>query len=111
EPGDEVFRTNGAAQPSRGLDEDAVAAGVAESTVDFLETVEVDVDETEAAVAASRSRDRFAEPQLKLHAIGDTRERVVICEVRDLAILLGHEQDTTDVVGEEFDIGPVFVVE
>src|SRR5260221_13779754 len=46
-----------------------VAGGVAEGVVDFLEPVQVEIEQRERTLTAARARDRLLQQMLKLHAI------------------------------------------
>ena len=58
-----------------------VAGGVAERVVDVLEAVDVEIEHRDVLLAAARARDRLLQQMLKLHAVGDLRQRVGAREV------------------------------
>jgi hypothetical protein len=64
------------AQPHRGFLEDLVAARVAERVVDFLEAVEVDGEDREAAAGVERLRG-LGQPLAEGGAVGQPGQRVV----------------------------------
>ncbi len=83
--------------------EHAVARGVAEGVVDFLEMVHVDVQQRHALADAARPRDRLLQQVLELHAVGDLGERVVARQVADAALgalAFGDVARHVDVAGE-----------
>jgi hypothetical protein len=63
-----------------------VAGSVAEGVVDFLEPVQVQIEQRERTLTAARARDRLLQQMLKLHAIRHLGQRVVSRQVADPAL-------------------------
>ena len=63
-----------------------VAGGVAEGVVDQLEVVEVEVQQRDGGAVARRPGERQVEVLAQQRAVRQARERVVVGEVRDLAL-------------------------
>ena len=67
--------------------EHAIAGGVAERVVDFLEVIHVEIQQRHAGAAPARlARDRLLQQVLELHAVRHLGERVVARQVADAAL-------------------------
>ena len=83
EPGDDVLRAHGVAQPARDGDEQRVADGVAERVVDDLEVVDVDEQHPERAGAVG---ELAAQPLHEQQPVRQVGERVVVGLVVELLL-------------------------
>ena len=78
EPGDDVGRPHGVAEPVGHDAEELVAGRVAVAVVHKLEVVEVDEEHGDRQVAALGARDRLLEVLLEEEAVGQVGQRVVV---------------------------------
>ena len=81
EPGHDVGRAHGVAEPVGDDAQELVAGRVAVAVVHELEVVEVDEEDGDRLLAAPGARDRLLEVLLEEEAVGQVGERVVIGEV------------------------------
>ena len=81
----------------------AIAGGVAEGVVHFLEAIHVEVQQRHARARPRGARDGLLQQVLELHAIGDLGQRVVAGQVADAplgALALGDVARHVDVARE-----------
>ena len=90
QPRGQVGRTDAAADPLGGGDQDGVAGGVAGVVVDALEVVEV---EEEHGAGAARAGQRLVQAAHEQRAVGEVGERVAVGLALERALQLAHAPD------------------
>ncbi len=97
------LRGQHAGQPFGEHFEHAVARGMAEGVVHFLEVVHVQIKQRDAGARAQRARNGLLQQMLELHAVRDLGERVIARQVTDAplgALAVGDVARHIDMAGE-----------
>ncbi len=86
EPADDGFLRQDVREPFAQYFQRAIARGMSEGVVDLLEPIHVEIQQHDAAVVATRARDRLLQHVLELHPVRHFGQRVVARQVADAAL-------------------------